>query len=61
MGKEEELQKEIKKLKKSMTDFRDSVQLIYDNCEKNNLKWLKLATKNLLNVIDEHIKELDEQ
>lgn len=61
MTKKKELEKEIGKLKESMQEFRKGIETIHDNCEKNNLKWLRLASKNMLNVIDEHIKELDEQ
>lgn len=43
-----------------MKEFRENVQLMYDNCEKNNLKWLALAVKNLLNVIDAHMDDLNE-
>ena len=60
MASKKDVQKEMKKLEKSMHDFRDNVQSMYDNCEQNNLVWLSLAVKNLLNVIDAHLKDLEE-
>jgi hypothetical protein len=54
------LDAEVKKLVKSMKDFRGNVQIMYDNCEKNNLTWLALAVRNLLNVIDEYMDGLNE-
>jgi hypothetical protein len=33
---------------------------MYDNCEKNNLTWLALSVKNLLNVIDEYMEGFSE-
>jgi hypothetical protein len=54
------LDAEVKKLVKSMKDFRGNVQIMFDNCEKNNLTWLALAVRNLLNVIDEYMDGLNE-
>jgi hypothetical protein len=51
---------EVKKLVKSMKEFRGNVQTMYDNCEKNNLTWLALSVKNLLNVIDEYMEGFSE-
>ena len=52
---------EIQSIVDGLKGIRDAMDVQHEKCVENELIWLGLGFKNLMNIIDEHIKLFNQE